>query len=282
MNRLSSLCICALAAFLVVPRAVEAAPRELVIANEAFVEAGTYLQANVDAFVRRVEEVAGWPANSLRGKGFAKPADALDYIRQHKVPFAILPIHQFVQARRELKLQPIGRAVGLDGTEPTYWGVSRGGKVPFEHIEQYPGLRLAMTEIKDVQWINILFEGNVRPLQHFKLVEVDTPRQALDAVQANKADVALLYETDFRAVKKRLGEGGDLAWVYAAGGMPPFPVLSVGKFAARADQKKLEGALTKICKGSGADACGRMAILYIEAGKAESYAPVIQKYDTYP
>ena len=56
---------------------------------------------NLADFLRRVEEVVGWPKGSLRGKAFTRPRDALAYIKKNRVGFAILPAHQFwPRARR--------------------------------------------------------------------------------------------------------------------------------------------------------------------------------------
>jgi hypothetical protein len=45
-----------------------------------------------------------------------------------------------------------------------------------------------------------------------------------------------------------------------------------------ADKKKLAGVIDKICKESGGQACSRLGILYIEAGRAESYQGILQLY----
>src|SRR4051812_27144671 len=74
------------------------ATREIVIASEALVAGGAHVPENTNAFVERLEQVAGFPKGSLRGKAFTSPRLALEYIRANKVPFAILPVHQFLQA----------------------------------------------------------------------------------------------------------------------------------------------------------------------------------------
>jgi ABC-type phosphate/phosphonate transport system substrate-binding protein len=259
-----------------------AAPREIVVASEALVAGGKYVPANAEAFARRLEEVTGWPKGALKVTAFARPREALEYIRKNKVPFAILPAHQFLEGRASLKLEVLGRAVGVEGTKGGYWGVTRNEKRTYEHIEDQPGLRLALTEGYDEQWLRLLMEGNVAaPSTHFKIQEVPTGADAVATVLARKADVALISETDFAPVKPRLTAKGDLAWVYASGTVPPPAVVAVGKFASAADRKRLTGALDKICKTTGADACARMAILYVEPGRAETYKVVMQKYERY-
>jgi hypothetical protein len=253
---------------------------EIVVASEALLP--KYADANMETFVRRIEAVGGWPAGSLRGKAFPRPREALEYIRKNKVAFAFLPVHQFLQARKELKLDVIGRAVGLEGTEGGYWGVARNESLPYEHIEEYAGLRLATTEIDDVVWLRVLMEGNVpHPDRHFRLIETPTGADALAEVLGKRADVALLSQADFAPIKDRVARKSDLTWVYASGNVPPPPIVVIGKWARPADRARMAAALEKICKQDGATACGRMAILYVQAGHASDYATIIRKYEDY-
>lgn len=256
-----------------------AAP-ELVIGNEALVEGGPHVAANAAAFARRLEQVAGWRPNSVAVKAFARPREALEHVRKNRSPFAILPAHQLVEGRKELKLEVLGRAVGVEGIGPSYWGITRNEPRPYTHVEKQPGLRLALTEPYDLQWVKVLFEGNVNPKDHFTYVPVTSGKEALAALQAKRADVALLYETDFRAVKPRVNPNADLAWVYTSGSVPP-PAVVATRWASKGDRKKLAAALEKICKGAGGEVCARMAIMYVQAGQADSYDTIIQKYDTY-
>jgi ABC-type phosphate/phosphonate transport system substrate-binding protein len=255
---------------------------EIVVANEVLLAGGNKVEGAMQEFVRRVEAVGGWPAGSLRGKAFARAAEALDYIRKNKVPFAFLPVHQFVQARGELKLEVLGRAVGLDGLQRGYWGVARNESRPYEHIEEYRGLRLATTEIDDLAWLRTLFEGNIMaPQKHFQLQQVASGAEAVAAVLARTADVALIAQLDFEPLRPRIERKIDLAWVYASGQIPPSPVVSVGKWARPADRQKMTAALEKVCKKEGADTCGRMGIMYLQAGHASDYDTIIRKYDSY-
>jgi ABC-type phosphate/phosphonate transport system substrate-binding protein len=259
-----------------------AAPLEIVVASEALVAGGPHLPENLTAFLRRLETVGGWPSGSLRGRAFTRPREALAYMRANKVPFAILPIHQLVEGRKDLKLDVLGRVVGVEGSKAGYWGVALAGKRPYEHIEETPGLRLALTEGYDEQWLRVLMEGNVSdPFQHFKLLEVPTNADAVAALLARKVDVALVYESDFASLKPRLAAGGDLAWVYASGTLPPPAVVAVPRWASAADRKRMTAALDKLCKGEGGDICARMAIVYAQAGRADTYDLVIRKYMQY-
>src|SRR3954452_10414407 len=104
--------------------------RDIVVPNEVLLAGENKVDGAMESFVRRVESMGGWPAGSLRGKAFARPADALEYIRKNKVAFAFLPVHQFVQGRTALKMEVLGRAVGLDGLQRGYWGVARNEDRP--------------------------------------------------------------------------------------------------------------------------------------------------------
>src|SRR5688572_3950645 len=159
---------------LLAPSLAAAAPRlELVVGNEALVPA--HAPRNLEAFLRRLEVVGGWPQGTFHGKAFPRPREALEHIRKNKSAFAILPPHQLVQGRQDLSFEVLGRAIGMEGPRPAYWGVVRNEPRPYTHIEDHPGLRLVLTEAYDLQWLRVLLEGAVpNPEQHFRLMEVTT------------------------------------------------------------------------------------------------------------
>ncbi len=251
---------------------------EIVVASEALDP--KFFESNMRAFVGRLEAVGGWRKGSLLGTAFSRPRDALDHMRKNKTAFALLPVHQFVEGRKDLKLEVLGRAVGIEGADPGFWGVARNEPRPYQNVEQYPGLRLALTEAYDTRWINVLFEGNVKAKSHFELVEVPSGPEAVAAVLARKADVALVYERDFQPLRPRIEARADLAWVYASGGVPPPPFVAT-RWASGADRRRFAAAIGKLCKGEGAALCSRMTIMYAEPGRATSYDRIIAKYETY-
>jgi hypothetical protein len=257
---------------------VFAAPRELVIAHEILAEAGEHLGTNLNGFLRRVEEVAGWPKGSLRGKAFARPQEALAYIKKSRAGFAILPAHQLVEGVKDLKLEVLGRAVGVDGSPLVFSAVTRRPR-PFGDLAGTPGLRVAATETQDRLWIKVLTEGaidfGVAPVA---LLEVPSGKAGVEAVLAQKADLAIVSELEYRALKPRIEAGGDLEWVLSSPHLPPSAFTAVGKHVTAADKKKMAGVVDKICKEAGGSACSRLGILYIEAGRAESYQGILELY----
>jgi hypothetical protein len=258
--------------------AAAAPARELVIANENLVEAGEHLEQNLDGFLRRVEEVAGWPKGALKGKVFTRPREVLDHIRKNKTAFAILPAHQFVEGRKQLRFEVLGRAVGVERTSLWYRALVRRPRT-FEEITERPGLRLAMTETYDIRWINVLFGGRVQAASHFTLFEVPSDRAALEAVLQKKADVALIFEREWRAIEARAQEpSGELEVVTASPKIPPMAFVAVGRNAKPADRRIMAKAIDKLCKTTGADACARVGIAYMEVGLADSYQEIIDLY----
>jgi len=253
-----------------------AAPRvEVVVASEALDP--RYMDKNVAGFAQRLEEVAGWKPGMLRSKAFSRPRDALAYMRKNRVAFAVLPLHQLVEGRKELGLEVLGRAVSFEGESPSYWGIARREKRAWADPAEQSGLTLALTEAYDPRWIGLLFEGRVDAAKHFKLLEVPDAKEAVAAVLGKRADVALLYDTDFQPFKNRVESKTDLDWVFASGGLLP-PAVVASRFASKADRKKVADALATLCKREGGDACARVTILYVQPGLADTYAPVIQRY----
>jgi hypothetical protein len=257
-----------------------AAPRELVVAHEILAEAGDHLDENLTSFLRRVEEVVGWPRGSLRGKAFVKPQEALAYIKKNRSGFAILPAHQFVEGQKELKLEVMGRAVGLDGSPLVFSAVTRRPR-PFAELAGTPGLRVAVTESYDPVWIQILTEGAVdRSVAPVSLVQVASAKAGIEDLLAKKVDLVIVPELDYKALKPRIEPSGDLEWIASSPHIPPSAFLAVGKFVSAAEKKKVAAAVDKICKTTGGPACSRLGILYIEAGRAESYQGLLELYQS--
>lgn len=268
----------ALAAVLSAGKADARPAHEVVVAGETLRVCGDRLRAELDAFLRRLEQTAGLPPQSLRGRGFVDPVEALAYARRARPAYAILPVHQFLQARKPLGLVVLGRAVGLDGPEPAYWGVARRGTVKYEHIEARPGLRLGGVDLDDLRWLsNVIFETNVRAEKHFKLQPAKTSGDALAVLAAGQADVVLLYETEYRRHKERLAPGGDLEQAYASVPLPPPPLVGIGK-GDPAERRKIGMAMPKVCVGDAVEICARLGILRLDAGGASAYDNVIEKY----
>ncbi len=251
------------------------------IAGEWLGASGNFLDENLAEFLRRLETITGWPSGSLKGKAFVQPRDAVAYIKKNRVAFAILPVHQFVEARKDLSLSPIGRMVGIEGVQHNFWGVARKDGRPKGDLHEELGLRLVMTEVYDLQWIRVLFEAELDPYKHFQLISAPDGMTAVDVVMSGRADMAMIREGDFQLVKPRTGKAGDLRWVYTSGGMPPPPFVVVGKFASIEDRKTLETNLYKLCRDGGGVACGHVGIVYAEPGKADTYNNIIKKYETY-
>jgi hypothetical protein len=257
-----------------------AAPREIVIANENLVEAGDLLDQHLDRFLRRIEQVTGWPKNSLKGKAVVRPVEALDYIRKNRSAFAILPIHQVVEGYKDLKLELLGRAVGLEGTELYNAGVARFPK-NFVELGASHSIKVAGPEVRDVDWLAIISDSTITRDKPAALVEVPSSQEAFKLLEQKKVDVAIVSNPMWRELEKRTtGNKPDLEFVFGSPKLPPSAVVAVGKFASAADRKKFAAALDKICKESGAEPCGRVGLMYIQPGMTQHHQKVLDHYQS--
>lgn len=258
----------------------QAAPRELVIANENLAEAGDLLDGHLDRFLRRIEEVTGWPKKSLKGKALVRPVEALDYIRKNRSSFAILPIHQVVEGNKELKFELLGRAVGLEGTELYQAGMARVPK-GFGAMGDSPSIKVAGSEVRDIDWLHIITDQSISREKPAALVEVPSSQAALKALEEKKVDVAIVSNPMWRELEKRAsGTKPDLEFVFGSPKLPPSAFVVVGKFASAADRKKIAAAIDKICKEPGADACGRVGLMYIQPGYTQAHQKMIDHYNS--
>jgi hypothetical protein len=277
--KLIGVCLITLTLCAVAP-AARAAPRELVIANENLAEAGDLLDGHLNKFLRRIEEVTGWPKNSLKGKALVRPVEALDYIRKNRSGFAILPIHQVVEGAKELKFQLLGRAVGMEGTELYQAGMARVPK-SFTLVGEKPSIKVAGSEVRDVDWLTIITGESISRDKPAALVEVPSSQDALKALEEKKVDVAIVSNPMWRELEKRTtGNKPDLEFVFGSPKLPPSAVVAVGKFASAADRKKFAAAIDKICKESGADPCGRVGLMYIQPGMTQHHQKILDHYQS--
>jgi len=269
--------ICALV-LLKTPAAAAAAGPEVVIASERLAEVGADLEKNLQAFLRRLEEVGGWPAGTLRGKAFTRPREALAYIKKQHPAFAILPPHELAEGRAMLKPEILGRAVWIDGDHAAVFALTRQPP-PFDGIQAAAGMRLATTDAHDRVWLTLMFENGV-DARGLKLVEVPSADAAVQAVLDKRAELALVPELEWTSkYEKRTEKGGDLAWAYRSPDLPPLALIAVGKNASPEDKQKMAAGIDKTCKTTGAAACGRMRIQFIEAGRADTYEPLFARYE---
>jgi hypothetical protein len=256
-----------------------AASRELVIVDESLAEAGADLPEYLGKFLRRIEQVAGWPKNSLRGHTVLAPRDALAVIKKRRAGFAILPIHQLVQARAELKLEVLARAAGLEGRQLNYVGLARRPK-PWKEVSELPVLKIASIEPLDPAWFYLVSEGAIGLAQPLDLKPAKSSREALRLLREKQVDVALVSPTVWKEVEKYTTDKGDLDVAFSSTRMPVSAFVAVGKFVSAADKKKMAEAVGKICKEDGAAACGPVRVLFIEPGRQDLYDPLINAYDT--
>jgi hypothetical protein len=258
-------------------RSARAAPRELVIAHENLEEAGPELEKYLGDLLRRIEKVAGWPAHSLKGRAFVNASEALPYIKKSRAGFAILPVHQLAQGYHPLKLEILGRAVGLEGPVLEYVAVTRRPR-GFESLVDKPGARLAAVGAADLAWMRLATDGQVGAGVAVGLLETPTSKAALQAMLDGKVDVALVSPAVWKPIQKRADALGDLDSLFVSAKLPAPAVVAVGKYVKAADKKRLTAALELICQEPGGPACSRMGILYTQSGRQENYGNILQTY----
>ena len=93
--------------------------------------------------------------------------------------------------------------------------------------------------------------------------------------------MAIVSNPMWRELEKRAnGPKADLEFVFGSPKLPPSAFVAVGKFASAADRKKLAAAIDKICKEPGAEACGRVGLMYIQPGMTQHHQKILDHYQT--
>ena len=261
---------------------VSSASRKLVIVDPELAVTGDKTQGFIDAFVKRLETVAGWKPGSIVGKGFLSMEAAEGFLKTERPAFALLPAHEFVVLRQKYKMQVLGYGGVWDPKKAAYRGLARSKSSVGALPHQQPGLKLA-TDIKDMQWLNVIFDGLLKPEAHFQFVPVKNESEAVAAVRESRADLALVWGEHIDRYKEFLrSDGGGLRVAFNSARMPPMALVALVKNAKAADAKALTKALPQVCKAKpNIDICANLGFLYLKPGPEELHPHVAYKYDNY-
>lgn len=257
-------------------------PKSFVIIDPELAVNGAKVDEHIAALMRRFETVLRWKHGSLQGKGFLSITDAADYLKTQRPAFALLPAHEFVQLRKPHNLQVIGFAGVWEHRTNSYKGLAQAKSNVSALPHQQQGLRLA-TDITDLQWLNVIFDGTLAPATHFKILRTKSESEAVAAVREKKVDLALVRSDHIDKYKADLqSEGGLLRTAFISARMPPSGLVAFPKNASPKDATALAEALGQVCKGKGnIDICADLGFLYLKAGPDENHPHLTAKYDNY-
>lgn len=256
-------------------------PQVLVVVDPELAGLAGSAEQHVDAFAKRLESLAGWKPGSLEGKLFTNLEEARAFIAAKKPAFALLGAHPLVVLRKEHKMAVMGHVGTLEKKRYGYSLLARTADPVGPAPHQQPGLRLA-THIKDMQWINVIFDGMLKPATHFKHVPVATEREAVESVLRKEADVALVWREHLRDYEKHLGRDGGLRVSFTSAQLVPPTLVAFEKSAKDKDIKALTKVLPEVCKGAGnIDLCGELGFLFMAAGEHQIHPHLFFKYDNY-
>ena len=278
-------CLCSV----LVPLPAAGAPRPLniVVINPELSSPEEKTRESVQTFTRRLEEVLKWKSGTMRGHAFRNLEEAQAFIDKEQPVLGILAVHPFVQLYKARKVQIVGYASPNETKHQRYNLLSRSSDSLSALPHQNRNLRLAGT-VKDMQWLNVIFDGNLDPRTHFQHVAVASEEEAVEAVSAKRADVALVWGEHLKRYEKHLRQGG-LRVSFTSSKFPPLTVVTF-KHAAKSHvkaAKPLAKALPEVCNGAKNVAaknlatCAALGFHTMEAKEHELHPHLIYKYENY-
>ncbi|MCG5054882.1 MAG: PhnD/SsuA/transferrin family substrate-binding protein [Myxococcales bacterium] len=281
-RRLRRVLVGASLAVLLAPALAWAKPLGFAVIDPELERGGAASSSQIDALMRRMESAAGLPAGTLRGQGFNSFESAEAQLAKGQVAFALAPAYAFAKLWKRGGVQVMGYAGGLDPKAKTYKLVARSADPVGPAIHQHPGLRLATKE-RDLQWLNVVFDGLLNPTRHFReIVQTQSEAEALDAVEAGKADVALVWAEHLSRHKAQVGTNRPLRIAYTSGEFPPPALLTLRGRAPGKLVKALTKALPEVCKGQDhIDVCADLGFFSLVVGPHELHPHAAYKYDKY-
>lgn len=249
--------------------------RDVVVEHAGAGATADNAQPYIDQFLRLVEGLAGWPANSAKGQ-WTDDAAALDKaIAANKPGFAILDPETYFERRKKDSLEPIAIVKGKTFDHGHYSLVVKNAAL--KSVEDLKGKKVSSNHFGSLKYVSkVAFGGKIDVDKQFAIVKTVQPSKPLKAVERGEADAALIDDEQLAQMKEI---APDLKVIWTSPALPPTPLVAFTKNSTAADRAAFAKALPKLCAGKGKQTCDSMFIdSFVPADKAV-FTSAAARYD---
>jgi len=233
-------------------------------------------QPYIDQFLRIVEQMAGWPANSAKGEWVDDLKGAEKAIGERKPGFAILDPEVFLELRKKESLEPIAEVRGKTFNKGHYSLVVKDPalKAPAD----LKGKKVTTNHASSPKYLDrVAFDGKVDVEKDWTLQKTTQPSKPIKDVAAGRADAALIDDEQLAQMKEI---APDLKVIWTSPALPPTPVVAFTKNATPADRAAVAKLLPKLCDDAkGKAVCESMFIDKFQPVDKAAYTEAAKKFD---
>lgn len=255
-----------------------AGPRDFIAEHAGAGANAQNAQPYIDQFLRLVESMVGWPANSAQGFWVDDEKAAEQAIAEHKPGFGMLDPEVYFALRSKYPMQPIAEVRGKTFNKGHYSLVVKNPAYKSLVDLEGKGKKLISNHLSSVIYVNkIAFGGKVDLAQAFTLEKTAQPSKPIKAVARGQADVALIDDEQLAQMKELAPE---LKVIWTSPPLPPTPVVAFTKLSKPADRAAFAKVLPKLCASAkGKAICESMFIdTFVPVDKA-IYTAATKRYD---
>jgi hypothetical protein len=257
----------------------KAAKVALAIVNPGGPDAGSEGNKLAAELAAHLGAAAGIEPTEIEAAYFNQLPAAAAYLKKHKDAFVLGGLGVFLSQRKALKLVPLARLLGKNGSDEEFAVVVRKGR--YGSLAELRGKELHGSVLADdARYVDrFVFGGKLRASAHFKCRPSERPLSALRKLGADEVDAVLLNRVQFEALKTMpLFE--KLQVVYNSGPVPTVGLMMATTPRTRALKDRIVQAVSKLCgTEKGAPVCQTYGITGFESMGEDALVEAIKTYD---
>lgn len=235
-------------------------------------------QPHMDALLRQIETMTGWPANSAKGVWADDEKAVEKAIVDLKPGFAIMDPEVYLALRKKYGLEPIASIKGATFNKGHYNLVVKNPAL--KSLADLKGKKVSSNHVTSPKYINrVAFDGKVDVEKDFVLEKAVSPLKPLRQVLSGQVDAALIDDEQLARMTD-LEDADKLKVIWKSPALPPTPLLAFEKNTTPADRKKLAEAMQKLCADpKGKPICDEMSIDKFAPVDKAAFDAAAKKYD---
>jgi len=198
-----------------------AADKNMIFCLTGFPGTTAQAQQAIDNFLRHVENVLGWPANSASGAFYPDPVQGSSHLKNDSPSLAVVTPDLYLSLHKELKMKIIAKVKAAGRGEEQYSIVVSKAKI--KSLAELKGKKVAGAVLYNPTFVtNILFGGEIKA-SDVTLVNEPRPLSGLRSVNKGEVDAAVV-DRSVLAHMASLPFAADLAVIHTSTTLP-LPVV---------------------------------------------------------
>jgi ABC-type phosphate/phosphonate transport system substrate-binding protein len=254
-------------------------PVALAIVNPGGPDAGSEGDRLAAELAAHLAAAAGIEPAQVAAAYFNQLPAATAYLKKHKDAFVLGGLGVFLAQRQALKLVPLARLVGKDGSHEEFTVVVRKGR--YGSLAELRGKALHGSVLADdPRFVDrFVFGGKLKASEYFRCTPSERPLSALRKLGADEIDAVLLNRVQLEALRAMpLFE--KLQVVHRSGSVPTVGLMMAATPRTRALRDRIVQAVTKLCGTErGAPVCKTYGITGFEPMREDTLGEAIEKYE---